>query len=63
MDGAEVANAPGTTRLERLRSLRSSLERAGVGVRYDEVSGVSHQGGKILGPVRDFFAGALRRQS
>jgi poly(3-hydroxybutyrate) depolymerase len=61
MEGAEVANAPGTNRLARLESLRRSFEAAGIAVRHDVVEGAGHEGAKILGPVRDFFAGALER--
>ena len=56
MDGANVA---GRTRLDRLRSLRESFERAGIAVRHEVVPGVGHNGCAVLDPVRAFFAECL----
>ncbi len=56
MDGA---NDAGVTRLDRLRSLRESFERAGIAVRHDIVAGVGHDGYAVLNPVKAFFAECL----
>ncbi|MGI8781577.1 MAG: nitrilase-related carbon-nitrogen hydrolase [Solirubrobacteraceae bacterium] len=58
MDGADAA---GRTRLERLGALRKNYERAGIGVQYDIVPGVAHDGYRVLEPVRRFFAASLAR--
>lgn len=53
------ANDAGVTRVERLRSLQSSFENAGVAVTFDEVPGVSHDRMKVLGHVKAFLAKTL----
>ncbi|MFC4312438.1 alpha/beta hydrolase [Steroidobacter flavus] len=55
----EGVNDAGRTRLDRISSLRASLERAGIQVRHDVVAGVAHQGYEILEPVKAFFASIL----
>jgi len=55
----EGADAAGLTRVERLSALRTNYESLGIAVRFDAVAGVAHEGYKILGPVRDFFASVL----
>lgn len=52
-------NDAGRTRLDRIASLRASLERAGIHVRHDVVPGVAHQGYQLLEPVKEFFAATL----
>ncbi|MQA77273.1 MAG: alpha/beta hydrolase [Streptosporangiales bacterium] len=52
MDGAEKA---GATRVERLRTLRENYLENGIGVRFDLVPGVAHEGQQVLPVVRDFF--------
>jgi pimeloyl-ACP methyl ester carboxylesterase len=56
MDGI---NDSGETRVERLQSLEKSLRSIGVAPRFDTVSGVSHDGTGIQGPVKAFFSGVL----
>jgi poly(3-hydroxybutyrate) depolymerase len=53
------ADATGPTRVERLKALRSSYESHGIAVGFDVLSGVAHEGYKVLEPVRDFFASVL----
>lgn len=55
----EGVNDAGRTRLDRIASLRASLERAGIQVRHDVVAGVAHQGYEMLEPVKEFFASIL----
>ncbi len=55
----EGANDAGSTRPERLESLKRSFEAAGVNVRMDVLPGVSHDRMKTLDKVKDFLAGAL----
>jgi hypothetical protein len=50
----------GSTRIERLRTLRRNLEEHGISTRFDLVEGVAHQGTKVLGTVCDFFRSVLR---
>jgi hypothetical protein len=57
----EGVNDAGRTRLERIASLRASLERAGISVRHDVVPGVAHRGYYVLEPVKEFFAAMLAR--
>lgn len=57
------ANDAGKTRPERLMSLRRSFEDAGVGVRFDLVSGMAHDGLRALETAKDFFAETLRTMS
>ncbi|MCU1615937.1 MAG: poly aspartic acid hydrolase [Frankiales bacterium] len=59
LPGAERA---GATRIERLASLRDSFTDAGIGVRFDLVPGVAHDGPRVLSVVRDFFADVLAAQ-
>ena len=56
MDGADLA---GANRQDRMRSLRRSFESHGIAVRQDTVPGIGHEGGKVLGPVEDFFVQTL----
>ncbi|MED5499560.1 MAG: alpha/beta hydrolase [Pseudomonadota bacterium] len=56
----EGANDAGTTRPERLKSLKRSFESAGVSVTLDEVPGVSHERMKVLGHVKAFLTRQLR---
>ena len=58
MDGA---NDAGTTRLDRIRALGQSFERAGIEVRHDVVSATGHDGYRLLPPVKAFLAEALAR--
>lgn len=53
-------NDSGTTRIDRLRRLADALADAGIHGRFDVVPDVAHDGGKVQGPVRDFFADVLR---
>ncbi len=55
----EGANDAGRTRPERLRALQRSFEAAGVRVRFDLMTGVSHDRMKALPRVEDFLAGVL----
>ncbi|MDP0926472.1 alpha/beta hydrolase [Paracoccus onubensis] len=56
----EGANGAGTTRPERLRSLKASFEAAGVRVILDEVAGVSHDRMKCIGHVKTFLTRTLK---
>jgi len=56
LDGAERA---GATRIERLRTLREDYERHDIGVRFDLVPGVAHDGSGVLPAVKEFFSDAL----
>jgi len=53
------ANDAGRNRIERITALADSLERAGISVRRDVVSGVGHNGWAVLGSVSEFFAAVL----
>lgn len=53
MDGA---NDAGVNRLERITSLRMSLQSAGISVRHDVVKGVAHEGFALLPAVQEFFS-------
>lgn len=53
------ANDAGQTRIERLRSLQASFERAGIVVRFDVVPEVAHNGWSVLEPVKTFFSQIL----
>ncbi len=59
----EGANDAGRTRPERLRTLATSFEKAGVTVRFDLVPGVSHERTKVLGLVQDFLSDVLDRRN
>ncbi|MGH3358919.1 MAG: alpha/beta hydrolase [Nocardioidaceae bacterium] len=50
------ANDAGVNRLERITSLRNSLQHAGISVRHDVVKGVAHEGFALLPAVCEFFA-------
>jgi len=52
-------NDAGVTRIERLRTLQRAFEAHGIGVRFDLVPGIEHQGQLVQGPVKAFFAHAL----
>lgn len=52
-------NDTGTTRVERLRTLRDNLDAAGLQVRLVEVPGVGHAGTQLFAPVTEFFAEQL----
>jgi dienelactone hydrolase len=56
----EGANDAGRTRPERLQTLRSSFESAGVKVTLDLLPGVSHDRMKVLDRVQDFLAEVLK---
>lgn len=56
MAGADLA---GANRQDRMRALKASFERVGIGVRHDVVPGVAHNGYLVLDPVKAFFADAL----
>lgn len=58
MDGAE---ATGSTRVERLRTLERGLTAQGIDVRFDLVPGVAHRGTLVLPAVEEFFADLIRR--
>ena len=49
------ANASGTTRIERIKSLKASYEAQGVTVRFDLVAGVGHQGAPLQPAVMSYF--------
>lgn len=55
------ANDAGTTRIERLRTLAAKFTQAGIGVRFDLVPGVAHDGlrPELLQRVQQFFADTL----
>ena len=53
------ANDAGVTRLDRIASLRTSLQAAGVEVRHDLIPGVAHEGFALLPAVEDFFASVI----
>ncbi|CAB3822842.1 alpha/beta hydrolase [Achromobacter deleyi] len=55
------ANSAGSTRPERLESLRRSFEAAGVKAVLDVVDNVPHDGLKCVGQVQDFLAAELRK--
>lgn len=55
------ANDAGSTRPERLQSLKKSFEAAGVKVSLDVVDNVPHDGLKVVGQVQDFLATTLRQ--
>ncbi|MEP7454175.1 alpha/beta hydrolase [Phyllobacterium sp. SB3] len=55
------ANRAGKTRPERLASLRDSFEAAGIGVRFDLVPNMAHDGPQAVPVAEDFFAMALAR--
>lgn len=56
MDGVEET---GTTRIERIATLRKNFEEQGIAVRLDVVPGVAHEPMKVLEPVKDFFGSIL----
>ena len=56
----EGADAAGKTRVERVSALRDNYRAQGIQVRFDLLPGIAHEGYKVLDPVRDFFATALR---
>jgi pimeloyl-ACP methyl ester carboxylesterase len=58
MPGAELA---GATRNDRIRSLKSSLEKHGFAVQLDVEPGVGHDDRMLLKHVKDFFAQTLRK--
>lgn len=53
------ANDAGRTRIERLKSLQTSLEREGIEVSFELVPDVAHNGWAVLGPVQSFFSKVL----
>lgn len=55
-------NDTGRTRIERLRSLATSLEKAGCSVRFDLVDGVDHDQDGIVPTVQSFFADILNAE-
>jgi poly(3-hydroxybutyrate) depolymerase len=55
------ANHAGATRPERLASLKASFEEAGIGVRFDLVPNMAHDGLRAVPRVEDFFAEHLAR--
>jgi len=56
------ANDAGSTRPERLESLRQSFMRAGVSVQLDVVENVAHEGLFCVDTVQDFLADALAQR-
>jgi pimeloyl-ACP methyl ester carboxylesterase len=58
MPGAELA---GATRNDRIRSLKSSLEKHGFAVQLDVEPGVAHDDRMLLKHVKDFFAQTLQK--
>ncbi|MQA02835.1 MAG: alpha/beta hydrolase [Streptosporangiales bacterium] len=56
MDGVEQT---GSTRIERLQTLRRNYEGHGIAVRFDLVDGVAHEGTLVLPTVSAFFADVL----
>lgn len=55
------ANASGSTRVERLTSLRDSFLRNQIAVQFDLVPGVGHEGchPALIGRVKEFFSGVI----
>ncbi|WP_085481189.1 hydrolase [Paraburkholderia susongensis] len=53
-------NDAGATRPERLRTLKASFDAAGIGVRFDELDNIAHNGMQVVDVVQDFFAQQLR---
>jgi hypothetical protein len=58
MPGAADA---GANRLDRMASLRASLDQHGVDVRQVIVPGVGHDAAGVLEPVKTFFSASLAR--
>jgi hypothetical protein len=58
MDGVEKT---GSTRIERLETLRDNFVSQGIDVRFDVVPGVAHQGSLVIPVVQEFVAGLLSR--
>jgi hypothetical protein len=56
------ANHAGTTRPERLASLRKSFEEHGIAVHFDLVPNMAHDGMRAVPKVADFFAEAIARR-
>lgn len=56
------ANHAGATRPERLDTLRRNFEEHGIGVRFDLVPNMPHDGLKAVSRVEDFFAEMLARR-
>lgn len=56
MDGVEET---GSTRIERLQTLRRNFEEHGIQVRFDLMPDVGHQGRAVLPTVTDFFTDVL----
>jgi hypothetical protein len=57
------AHVSGTTRIDRIASLRDSFEGHGINVRHDIVPGVAHNGYQVLGTVQEFFSETLNARS
>lgn len=55
----EGINETGSTRQERIQTLQHNLSGLGCSVRHAVVPGVGHEGLKVFGPVREFFADQL----
>jgi pimeloyl-ACP methyl ester carboxylesterase len=58
MDGVQET---GSTRIERLETLRDNFVAQGIDVRFDVVPGVAHKGSGVIPVVQDFMAGLLSR--
>lgn len=56
------ANIAGANRQDRMRSLKTSFQQAGISVRHDVVEGVQHEGYPLVPAVADFFSEVLRNQ-
>ncbi|WP_445487483.1 hypothetical protein [Niallia sp. 03133] len=55
--GVEIA---GNTRLERIRTLGKNWTSEGILVRYEEVTGVAHEGFKLIPTVEEFLEEVLK---
>jgi len=53
------ANDAGATRVDRIRSLKASFEKAGIEVQLDIVPNLAHDGLKVVGVVQEFLAKVL----
>jgi pimeloyl-ACP methyl ester carboxylesterase len=59
MDGVEKT---GSTRIERIETLRANFVERGIEVRFDVVPGVAHRGRAVIPVVQRFMAELLKRR-
>ncbi|MCI2419338.1 alpha/beta hydrolase [Saccharopolyspora sp. K220] len=59
MDGVEKT---GSTRIERLETLRDNFTAHGIEVRFDVVPGVAHKGSEVIPVVQEFMAELVSRR-